>query len=70
MTSIRKILNKGLRHFRLELKRLPYKISVHSDVHKELRMNENSQYKNYHVGCGEILAKGFLNIDDAPQAGR
>lgn len=70
MTSIRKILNKGLRHFRLELKRLPYKISAHSNVHEALWMSKNSQYKNYHVGCGEILAKGFLNIDDSPQAGR
>lgn len=66
MASLRKILNKGLSHFRLELKRLPPKTSSFAPAHEVLWHDDNPFFKNYHVGCGSILAQGFLNIDDAP----
>jgi predicted SAM-dependent methyltransferase len=66
MTSLRKLLNKGLSRFRLELKRLPPKISPHTSAHDVLWNSDVPLFKNYHVGCGSILAKGFLNIDDVP----
>lgn len=66
MASLRKILNKGLLHLRLELKRLPPKASPLASAHDILWCTEIPLFKNYHVGCGSILAKGFLNIDDAP----
>lgn len=64
--SLRKLLNKGLSHFRLELRRLPHKIKPSEDA-QELFSGKNTQsFVKYHIGCGSILAKGFLNIDDAP----
>lgn len=66
MASLRKILNKGLSIFRLELKRLPPKISPYSSAHDSLWNGDIPLFKNYHVGCGSILAKGYLNIDDVP----
>jgi predicted SAM-dependent methyltransferase len=66
MASLRKLLNKSLSRFRLELKRLPPKISPHSSAHNVLWNSDIPLFRNYHVGCGSILAKGFLNIDDVP----
>ncbi len=66
MASLRKILNNGLSHFRLELRRLPPKIDPISSAHEILWKSDNSLFKNYHVGCGSILASGYLNIDDFP----
>lgn len=66
MASLRKILNKGLSSFRLELKRLPPKILPHASAHEVLWDSDVTLFKKYHVGCGSILAKGFLNIDDVP----
>jgi len=69
MASLRKILNKGLSSFRLELKRLPPKILPHAAAHDVLWDSNVPLFKKYHVGCGSILAKGFLNIDDVPFGG-
>jgi len=66
MASLRKIINRGLSGFRLELRRLPPKISPSLSAHDGLWNSENQLFKNYHVGCGSILASGFLNIDDSP----
>lgn len=64
--SLRKILNKGLSHFRLELRRLPHKITANSHAQDIFSGLGDQSFVRYHVGCGSILAKGFLNIDDAP----
>jgi predicted SAM-dependent methyltransferase len=66
MASLRKLLNRGLSSLRLELRRLPPKISPTSSAHEVLWNSEIQLFKNYHVGCGSILASGFLNIDDSP----
>jgi predicted SAM-dependent methyltransferase len=68
--SLRKIINKVLRHTRLELKRLPPKITPTYNIHDSIWIAETANFKNYHIGCGSILAKGYLNIDDAPMGGR
>jgi len=70
MASLRKILNKGLSKLRLELKRLPPKILPHASAHDALWDTDVMLFKKYHVGCGSIVAKGFLNIDDVPMGGQ
>ena len=70
MASLRKIINKGLLHLRLEIRRLPPKITHFASAHDVLWCNDVPIFKNYHVGCGSILAKGFLNIDDSPLENR
>ncbi len=66
MASIRKILNKYLSQIRLEIRRLPKKISPNRSAHATIWNNKSPIFKKYHIGCGSILAKGFLNIDDSP----
>ena len=66
MASIRKILNKYLSQVRLEIIRLPKKISPHGSAHTSIWNNKTPMFKKYHIGCGSILAEGFLNIDDSP----
>ena len=66
MASIRKILNKCLSQARLELVRLPKKISPHESAHTFIWNSKIPIFKKYHIGCGSILARGFLNIDDSP----
>lgn len=70
MPSLRKLLNKALSNFRLELKRLPPKIAPQSSAHDVLWGNATPFFKKYHIGCGSILAKGYLNIDDAPMGNK
>lgn len=66
MPSLRKSLNKVLSNFRLELKRLPPQVLPKAAAEDALWGNETPLFKKYHIGCGSILAKGFLNIDDVP----
>jgi predicted SAM-dependent methyltransferase len=66
MASLRRLLNKGLSKLRLELRRLPPKALPHASAYDALWNSDNALFKKYHVGCGSILARGFLNIDDAP----
>jgi len=41
-----------------------------ADSHDILWRNDVPLFKKYHVGCGSILAQGFLNIDGAPLENR
>ena len=66
--SLRKLLNKGLCHFRLELRRLPHAIRPTVDAQEAFSSKGAQSFTKYHIGCGSILAKGFLNVDDAPLA--
>lgn len=64
--SLRKLLNRALSHFRLEIKRLPPKISPQSSAHEAIWNIDAPLFKSYNIGCGSVLAPGYLNVDDAP----
>lgn len=68
--SLRKLLNRVLSHFRLEIKKLPYKISPKSSAHEVVWNIDPANFKSYNIGCGSVLASGFLNIDDIPLANK
>lgn len=70
MTSLRKFLNRGLIRFGLELRRVPPRISKSKASHDILWNSEIQLFKNYHIGCGSIIASGYLNIDDSPLANK